>query len=53
MLESRLDAIIWYVFEGAQCQISLIFSIITRMGHFLEQVSPTIEQKICSTVGLL
>ncbi len=29
------------------------FSIITRMGHFLEQVSPTIEQKICSTVGLL
>jgi hypothetical protein len=40
MLESHLDAIIWYVFEGAQCQISwFLFSNITRMGHFLEQVS--------------
>ena len=40
MLERCLDAIIWYVFEGAQCQISwFLFSIIMRMGHFLEQVS--------------
>jgi hypothetical protein len=40
MLESCLDAIIWYVIEGAQCQISwFLFSNITRMGHFLEQVS--------------
>jgi hypothetical protein len=39
MLESCLGAIIWYVFEGAQCQISkFLFSNITGMGHFLEQV---------------
>jgi hypothetical protein len=40
MLESCLGAFIWYVFEGAQCQISkLLFSNIMAMGHFLEQVS--------------
>jgi hypothetical protein len=40
MLESCLGAFIWYVFDGAQCQITkFLFSDITRMGHFLEQVS--------------
>jgi hypothetical protein len=40
MLESCLGAFIWYVFEGAQCQISkFLFSNIMQMGHFLEQVS--------------
>jgi hypothetical protein len=39
MLESCLDTIIWYVVEGAQCQISWFLFSITRMGHFLEQVS--------------
>jgi hypothetical protein len=40
MLESCLGAFIWYVFEGAQCQITkFLFSDITQMGHFLEQVS--------------
>jgi hypothetical protein len=40
MLESCLGAFIWYVFEGAQCQITkFLFSDITLMGHFLEQVS--------------
>jgi hypothetical protein len=40
MLESCLGTFIWYVFEGAQCQISkFLFSNITQMGHFLEQVS--------------
>jgi hypothetical protein len=40
MLESCLGTFIWYVFEGAQCQISkFLFSNIMWMGHFLEQVS--------------
>jgi hypothetical protein len=40
MLESCLGTFIWYVFEGAQCQISkFLFSNITQMDHFLEQVS--------------
>jgi hypothetical protein len=40
MLESCLGTFIWYVFEGAQCLISkFLFSNITQMGHFLEQVS--------------
>jgi hypothetical protein len=39
MLESCLGAFIWYVFEDTQCQISkFLFSNITQMGHFLEQV---------------
>jgi hypothetical protein len=40
MLESHLDAIIWYVFEDTQCQISLfLFSIITQSVEWTQKVA--------------
>jgi hypothetical protein len=48
MLESHLDAIIWYVFEGAQCQISLIFFIITQMGR-LVQLMAMVQTRVTSS----
>jgi hypothetical protein len=58
MLESCLEAIIWYVFECAQCQISLfLFSIIIQtmqlFDHFhekLHEVSSSSKLKSCLRV---
>ena len=58
MLESCFDAIIWYVFEGAQHQISLfLFSIIIQtiqlFDHFhekLHEVSSSSKLKSCLRV---
>jgi hypothetical protein len=61
MLESCFDAIIWYVFEGAQHQISLfLFSIIIQtiqlFDHFhekLHEVSSSSKLKSCLRVQKL
>jgi hypothetical protein len=60
MLESCFDAIIWYVFEGAQRQISLfLFSIIQTIqlfDHFhekLHEVSSSSKLKSCLRVQKL
>jgi hypothetical protein len=58
MLESCFDAIIWYVFEGMQHQISLfLFSIIIQtiqlFDHFhekLNEVSSSSKLESCSRV---
>jgi hypothetical protein len=58
MLESCFDAIIWYVFEGAQRQISLfLFSIIIQtiqlFDHFhekLHEVSSSSKLESCLRV---
>jgi hypothetical protein len=58
MLESCFDAIIWYVFEGAQCQMSLfLFSIIIQtmqlFDHFhekLHEVSSSSKLESCLRV---
>jgi hypothetical protein len=61
MLESCFDAIIWYVFEGAQHQISLfLFSIVIQtiqlFDHFHEkmhEVSSSSKLKSCLRVQKL
>jgi hypothetical protein len=58
MLESCFDAIIWYVFEGAQCQISLfLFSIILQTMQLfdcfhekLHKVSTSSKLKPCLSI---